>query len=165
MKGFSLSGFFQAQSGTPFTVFASEPEIANASQLNDITRGSGGIYRPGFGRPNISCDAGDVVADLGTDNVVAFDRSCFSSALGQFGNLGRNTFRGPLQHRLDLSIAKSTRINERMSFELGFDFFNVFNTVNFANPNSDLQDTVDFGVVTNTVGGPRVGQFRARFRF
>ena len=165
VKGFSVSGFFQVQSGTPFTVFASEPEIANASQLTDLTRGSGGIYRPGFGRPNISCAAADVVADLGTDNVVAFDRSCFSSALGQFGNLGRNTFRGPLQHRLDLSFAKNTRINERMSFELGFDFFNVFNTVNFANPNSDLQDAVDFGVVTNTIGGPRVGQFRARFRF
>lgn len=165
VKGFSLAGFFQAQSGTPFTVFASEPEIANASQLNDLTRGSGGIYRPGFGRPNITCAASDVVADLSTDNVVAFDRSCFTSARGGFGNLGRNTFRGPLSHRLDLSFAKNTRINEKMSFELGFDLFNVFDTVNFANPNSDLQDAVDFGVVTNTIGGPRVGQFRAKFRF
>jgi hypothetical protein len=41
----------------------------------------------------------------------------------------------------------------------------VFDFVNFANPNSDLQDAVDFGVPTNTVGGPRVGQFRAKFRF
>jgi hypothetical protein len=56
-------------------------------------------------------------------------------------------------------------LNERFSFELGFDLFNVFNTVNFANPNNDLQDAVDFGVVTNTVGGPRVGQFRAKLRF
>lgn len=165
VKGFSLSGFFQAQSGTPFTVFASEPEISNASQLNDLTRGSGGIFRPGFGRPNIVCSADEVMSDIGTDNVIAFDRSCFTSARGGFGNLGRNTFRGPMQHRLDLSLAKSTRINERMSFELGFDLFNVFDTVNFANPNSDLQDAVDFGVVTNTIGGPRVGQFRAKFRF
>ncbi len=82
-----------------------------------------------------------------------------------FGNLGRNTFRGPSQKRLDLSIVKNTRINERMSFEVGFDLFNVFNTVNFSNPNNDLQDSVDFGIVTNTVGGPRVGQFRAKFRF
>lgn len=35
-----------------------------------------------------------------------------------------------------------------MSLELGFDLFNVFNTVNFANPNSDLQDSVDFGTIT-----------------
>jgi hypothetical protein len=94
-----------------------------------------------------------------------FDQSCFRSALGGFGNLGRNTFRGPSQKRFDLSLAKTTRINERMSFELGFDLFNVFDTVNLANPNSDLQDTTDFGKITNTLGGPRVGQFRAKFRF
>lgn len=70
-----------------------------------------------------------------------------------------------MQNRFDLSFAKNTRINERMSFELGFDLFNVFNTINFANPNSDLQNSVDFGVITNTIGGPRIGQFRAKFRF
>ena len=52
-----------------------------------------------------------------------------------------------------------------MSFEIGFDIFNVFNTVNFANPNNDLQDGADFGLITSTLGGPRVGQFRAKFRF
>ena len=79
--------------------------------------------------------------------------------------MGRNAFRGPLQKRFDLSFVKETKITERTSLELGFDLFNVFNTVNFANPNSDLQDAVDFGIVTNTIGGPRVGQFRAKFRF
>lgn len=165
IKGWSVSGFFQAQSGTPFTVFASEPEIANASQLTSVTRGAGGIYRPGFGRPNIICSAEEAVSSAGTDNLEVINRGCFTSAFGQFGNLGRNTFRGPSQKRFDLSFAKNTKINERMSFELGFDLFNVFDTVNFANPNSDLQDSVDFGIITNTIGGPRVGQFRAKFRF
>ncbi|MEJ7848730.1 MAG: TonB-dependent receptor [Pyrinomonadaceae bacterium] len=165
VNGWSISGFFQAQSGTPFTIFAGEPEIASASQYASTTRGAGGLYRPGFGRPNTNCSAADAVSSASTTNLNVIDGSCFSSARGQFGNLGRNTFRGPMQKRLDLSLAKSTRINERMSFELGFDLFNVFDTVNFANPNNDLQDTVDFGVVTNTVGGPRVGQFRAKFRF
>jgi hypothetical protein len=91
--------------------------------------------------------------------------SCFASPLGGFGNLGRNTFRGPSQNRFDVSFGKNTRLNERMSFEVGFDFFNIFNTVNLDKPNSDLQDAVDFGQITNTVGGPRVGQFRAKFRF
>lgn len=165
INGWSVSGFFQAQSGTPFTVFASEPEISNVSHYTSATRGAGGLYRLGFGRPNIVCDVSDAVSDDSTSNVEVIDRGCFTSALGGFGNLGRNTFRGPMQKRLDLSIAKNTRINERMSFELGFDLFNVFDTVNFANPNNDLQDSVDFGVITNTVGGPRVGQFRAKFRF
>jgi len=165
LTGWSVSGFIQAQSGSPFTVFASEPEISNVSQLNDLARGSGGIYRPGFGRPDINCSASDAVSNAGTSNLSVINRGCFSSPLGGFGNLGRNAFRGPLQKRFDLSFVKNTKINERMSFELGFDLFNVFNTVNFANPNSDLQDSVDFGTITNTVGGPRVGQFRAKFRF
>ncbi len=165
VKGWALSGFFQAQSGTPFTVFASEPEIANASQLTSVTRGAGGLYRPGFGRPNINCSAEEAVGSASTSNLNVINSSCFASAFGQFGNLGRNTFRGPMQKRFDLSFSKNTKINERFSFEVGFDLFNVFNTVNFANPNSDLQDSVDFGVITNTVGGPRVGQFRAKFRF
>ncbi len=165
LNGWSVSGFLQAQSGSPFTVFASEPEIANVSQLNDLARGSGGIYRLGFGRPNINCSAADAVSSASTSNLSVINRSCFSSPRGGFGTLGRNAFRGPLQKRFDLSFAKNTKITERMSLELGFDLFNVFNTVNFANPNSDLQDSVDFGTITNTVGGPRVGQFRAKFRF
>ena len=177
VKGWSLSGFFQAQSGTPFTVFSSEPDISNASQLTlpanatDVqylqwlARGSGGIYRPGFGRPNLTCPVSRAVGSVSSSNLNVIDRRCFSSPVGGFGDLGRNAFRGPSQKRFDLSLVKNTKINERMSFELGFDLFNVFDTVNFANPNSDLQDAVDFGVVTNTVGGPRVGQFRARLRF
>jgi hypothetical protein len=165
LNGWAVSGFFQAQTGTPFTIFASEPEIANASQYTNLVRGSGGLYRPGFGRPNIACTADAVVGEYSTSNLTVFDQSCLRSANGGFGNLGRNTFRGPSSKRFDLSFVKNTKINERMSFEIGFDLFNVFNTVNFANPTSDLQDTSDFGRLTNTIGGPRVGQFRARFKF
>jgi hypothetical protein len=165
VKGWSVSGFFQAQSGTPFTVFASEPEIANASQYTSVTRGTGGLIRLGFGRPNVSCSADQAISTASTNNLDVIDSSCFSSAGGLYGNLGRNTFRGPMQQRFDLSFAKNTRINERMSFEVGFDLFNVFNRVNLANPSSDLQDGTDFGLITESIGGPRIGQFRAKFRF
>ena len=165
VKGWQLSGFFQAQSGNPFTVFASEPEIGNVSQLTDLARGSGGLYRLGFGRPNINCTAEDAIAGYSTNNLAVVNRACFSSPLGGFGSAGRNIFRGPSQKRLDLSFAKETRISEQMSFEVGFDLFNVFNTVNLQSPNTDLQDSVDFGIITNTTGGPRVGQFRAKLRF
>lgn len=165
VKGWSIAGFFQAQSGTPFTIFASEPEISTAAQYANLARGSGGLYRLGFGRPNITCPASQVVRKASKDNVNVINAACLASPLGGFGNLGRNTFRGPSQRRFDLSFVKDTKINERFSFEIGFDLFNVFNTVNFANPNNDLQDAVDFGIITNTIGGPRVGQFRAKFRF
>ncbi|HZH35217.1 MAG TPA: hypothetical protein VEX64_10275, partial [Pyrinomonadaceae bacterium] len=179
LNGWQVSGFFQAQSGTPFSIFAAEPELATTAQLalpanateeqriQYLARGSGGLYRLGFGRPNISCSAEQAYRGVSQSSVNqrAFDLSCFSSPLGGFGNLGRNAFRGPSQSRFDIGLAKNTRISERVSFEVGLDIFNLFNSVNFANPNSDLQDTADFGKVTNTVGGPRVGQLRAKLRF
>ncbi len=164
VKGWELSGFFQAQSGTPFTVFASEPDIGSVSNYGDVTRGAGGLYRPGFGRPNTICSASEAI--LGFDGVSpSIDKSCFTTAFGGFGNLGRNAFRGPIQRRFDIGFAKNTKITERIAIEVGFDIFNLFNTVNFANPNNDLQDNGDFGRITSTQGGPRVGQFRAKLRF
>ncbi|HEX9962314.1 MAG TPA: hypothetical protein VGB00_15375, partial [Pyrinomonadaceae bacterium] len=178
LNGWSVSGFFQAQSGTPFTVYAAEPELQTTAQatlapntdpnspayLQWLARGSGGLYRLGFGRPNINCAADEAVGGY-SGGVPVINRACFSSPNGGFGNLGRNTFRGPSQKRFDLSFVKNTKLTERFSLEVGFDLFNVFNTVNLANPNNDLQDTVDFGIITGTTGGPRVGQFRAKFRF
>lgn len=164
LNGWTVSGFFQAQSGTPFTVYASEAEIANASQYSDLTRGSGGLYRLGFGRPNINCTADAAILGW-SGNQPVIDRTCFSSPNGGFGNAGRNIFRGPSQKRFDISFAKSTRITERISIDVGFDIFNLFNTVNFANPTSDLQDSADFGRITNTIGGSRLGQFRAKITF
>lgn len=164
LTGWQVSGFFQAQSGTPFTVFASEPEIGSVSNYTSVTRGAGGLFRPGFGRPNTVCTSDQALLGYnGTSAVI--DSSCFTSAFGQFGNLGRNTFRGPMQRRFDLGLAKNTKLTERFSLEFGFDIFNLFNTVNFANPNNDLQDSGDFGRITSTQGGPRVGQFRAKLRF
>jgi hypothetical protein len=45
-----------------------------------------------------------------------------------------------------------------------WDVFNLFNTANFALPENVLGGG-DFGKITNTIGGPRVMQFGARFRF
>lgn len=167
--GWDISGFVQWQSGSPFTVFAAEPEInaATAAQYNDLWRGSGGLYRLGFGRPNFICGSpSEAITGYGSSNVnTVINRACFASPQGGVGNLGRNTFRGPNQRRVDLGIVKRTRLNERMGIEVGLDVFNLFNTVNFANPNNDLADTTDFGRITSTVGGPRLAQFRAKFTF
>ena len=58
-----------------------------------------------------------------------------------------------MQHRFDLSFVKNTKFTEKFSLELGFDLFNIFDTVNLATPNNDLQDTADFGKITQTTGG------------
>ncbi len=176
LKGFQLSGFLQAQSGTPFSIFAAEVTAGNASQYNNARLGSGGLYRLAFGRPSVN---GPLVRTGNGVDAPYFDTrltggvlvSPLSLAGGYpnnrgFGNLGRNTLRGPIQRRFDLGLSKQTRITERTTLELRVDAFNVFNFVNFSNPNNVIGDVgTDFGLITDTIGGPRVLQFSAKFRF
>jgi hypothetical protein len=165
IKGWSLSAFSQVQSGSPFSIFSSEPEVSNASHFSSLTRGSGGLYRLGFGRPSIN-GTHQQLRQKGADPTEQFfNASVLVSPFGQLGNLGRNVLRNDFQKRVDLSLAKTTSLKEDISFEIRWDVFNAFNNVNFATPGNDLQDSTDFGRVLNTLGGPRVMQFGLRFVF
>jgi hypothetical protein len=162
--GWQLSGFFQAQTGTPFSIFSPEPEIGAAPQYLDLVRGSGGLYRLGFGRPSL-CGSLDELRQQGPDITEdAFNGSVLCTAFGQSGSLGRNVLRTPSQSRFDFGVVKSTKLTETVSFEFGWDIFNVLNRANFAAPDFEL-GSPDFGRIVTTIGGPRVMQFRAKLKF
>jgi len=100
-----------------------------------------------------------------------------------FSGFGRNTFRAPFESRADISLAKVTRIGERMSLALRFDVFNVFNHPDFDAPNVNnslysvtrsgnaiTKVTVravssSLGLIQSTLGGPRIMMLSAHFRF
>ncbi len=127
-------------------------------------RGSGGLYRLGFGRPSL-CGSLDELRQSGSDiTSEAFNPDVLCTAFGQNGTLGRNVLRAPNQSRFDFGILKSTRLSENVAVEFGWDIFNVFNKANFAAPDFEL-GSPDFGSIVNTVGGPRVMQFRAKLKF
>ena len=54
--------------------------------------------------------------------------------LGQFGNMGRNTFRDTGFRNFDFSVAKNWQLGERLHAQFRAEFFNIFNHPNFANP-------------------------------
>jgi hypothetical protein len=175
MKGFRVSGFVQIQSGRPYSIYAAEQNATTTSQYGDVKVGSGGLYRLAFGRPSL-CGSLDELRQAGSDSTLAaFNKSVLCSPLTEaggypgnegFGNLGRNVLRGLWQRRVDLSIAKVFTLGNQRNVELRWDIFNVFNTVNFGLPNNVIGDaTTDFGMITDTVGGPRVMQFGAKLRF
>ena len=56
-------------------------------------------------------------------------------AAGTVGNLRRDTLTGPGFANLDLSLAKSTAIHERLRAQFRAEFFNVLNHTNLATPN------------------------------
>jgi hypothetical protein len=166
VQGWQLSGFVQSQSGAPFSIFYPEPEANSPQALANVSTGSGGLFRLGFGRPSLAPGATlDDLRQQSRDITTGyFNREALGSPGGGFGNIGRNVLRGPRQVRFDLALSKETRLTERLNLELRVEGFNVFNNVNFALPSGDLSDS-EFGRITNTVGGPRTLQIGARIRF
>ena len=55
-------------------------------------------------------------------------------ALGQFGNMGRNTFPDSGFSNVDFSVAKNWHFSERFRAQFRAEFFNIFNHPNLANP-------------------------------
>jgi hypothetical protein len=94
-----------------------------------------------------------------------------------FGNLGRNTYRGPFQQNWDFSVQKDFHLTERFLLRFGTDFFNIWNHTNFANPSVTDVETIThdaagnptnagpFGKIFSTLGTPRLIQFSLRLAF
>ena len=166
VSGWQLAGFLQAQTGSPYTIISSEPEAKTAADLLDVRKGAGGLYRLGFGRPNLAPGATVESITNTSDKTVAFtaEGSDLVSPLGQDGRLGRNSLRGGNQRRFDLAITKKTGFGDRYSVEIRSEIFNLFNNVNLALPVNDLADS-SVGNIENTIGGPRVVQFGFKFMF
>ncbi|HSC25996.1 MAG TPA: TonB-dependent receptor, partial [Vicinamibacterales bacterium] len=149
LKDWELATFMQFQSGRPFSVFRPEQ----------------GLLRLGFQRLDFvpGATAESVAQQAANPEEGWFDKTQLRAATAA-GNTPRNFLRGPSQQRVDLSISKRVPLGGRIRAELRWEIFNLFNTVNFGIPENNF-DSVDFGTVTNTVGGPRVSQFGVRVTF
>ena len=183
LGGWYLSGIFRTYSGLPLFVTdnsgvfghiagvpnqgaipLADPNALGAGVHSGVT-GSGGVGT--LGNPA----AGGTGLNLFSDPEAAF-KSFRRILLSQDGRQGRTmAFRGPWFWNLDFRLGKSTRITERVGFELSADFFNVFNHVNFATPSLSLNSPTTFGVFTtqlvppNRTEGSRWVQIGMRFTF
>ncbi|HET6931099.1 MAG TPA: TonB-dependent receptor [Candidatus Acidoferrum sp.] len=178
LGGWSISGITVIQSGTPFTV--------NDSLAGSAFLGSG--YTPtlsGSLAPGATIHGAYTSGDIHNRLNGYLDSSKFMPApllypaqcladsnfcTTIFGNLGRNTFRGPYQQNWDFSLLKNFRLTERASLRFTTDFFNIWNHANFANPAINDVETIGvpgspFGKIFSTVGTPRLIQFSLRLAF
>jgi hypothetical protein len=73
-------------------------------------------------------------------------------------------FDGPSQFRIDLALAKRTRIFDRYALELKAEAFNLTNTPSFFIGDMNINSTT-FGRINGVNVGSRVMQFSARFDF
>ena len=89
-----------------------------------------------------------------------------ATAVGDFGDSGRNLLRGPDQENADISAIKHFPVSENKDLEFRTEFFNAFNMVSFTNPiNSIIVESVNVGQIAATTTGPRVIQFALKFSF
>jgi hypothetical protein len=90
--------------------------------------------------------------------------------------LPRNTLRGPGLTNLDIALAKTTSITERVKLEFRVEYFNALNHPEFAQPTSGNSgngtaniESPNFGQVTTTgnfkAAAPRIGQLAMRITF
>jgi hypothetical protein len=104
-----------------------------------------GNKRPSNPTGNAACNARALALDGGspgasTESLAFFGCYAQGSAimipppLGQFGNLGRNTFPDSGFKNFDLSLAKNWQFGERIHVQFRAEFFNILNHPNFANP-------------------------------
>ena len=92
-----------------------------------------------------------------------------------FGTLGRGVVYGPGQHNMDMSIFKDTKVgglSEAGSVQFRAEFFNTFNTPQFASQTTTQFSTAitqlhapSFGQVTATTVSPRIIQFGLKYTF
>ena len=130
--GWGLDGALNIQDGQPF-------------QLNYNFNGGYDGSGEGFERPDV---VGPIVTN--SSNPVQFlDLSSFAvpctlsggtapsnctAGSRHFGNMGRDSLRGPSFKQFDFSAFKDTKLKEQLTMQLRIEVFNLFNHPNFANP-------------------------------
>jgi hypothetical protein len=166
-SGWGISGTSILQSGNPFNV------STNAS-FSPLTNSAGVFtgYAPGSGDYNADGDNYDFpdVASYhqGTSRHAYLNGVFTPSSFAQptFGNEGNekfNQFKQPGFAEWDAALLKNTAIREGISFQLRFEFFNVFNRPNLTSMDTNLPDG-NFGKATGQ-GPPRFIQLGGNLIF
>ncbi|MDE3187019.1 MAG: carboxypeptidase regulatory-like domain-containing protein [Acidobacteriota bacterium] len=86
---------------------------------------------------------------------------------GTYGNLGRNSFRGPKYVGLDAELSRFFPVTERTKLVFRIEAFNVMNHPNFNSPSSGnlkVNNSKTFGQITSA-NDPRIWQGAVKFVF
>ena len=150
-EGWLLANITQLQTGNPLNV-------TTTSTYNGVS--SPGTIRPTVVGPYSTGRS----AVLATGNVPFINGAACTTVVAGcsfyaqpsgFGNLPRNALTGPGFADTDLSLQKTTKLFESVSLVLRVDAFDLFNHVNFGNPNLSATgaSTSTFGQITQTRNG------------
>ena len=139
VNGWTLSGQLVSQSGRPMTVYSGSNTLSNVVQTpancNGCSHSFGTVHEE--------------------DGLIWYftpeERAKFTTpASGEFGNTGRNYFRGPGGYFVNLSLAKRTHVTGQQILEIRADSTNVLNHPIFDFPTLTVTSAT-FGRIRNTL--------------
>jgi hypothetical protein len=153
-QGWSISPIVNLQSGNPF------------SPIIQVTDRSGSLEP--FNRPFLVPGVPLILPNPSPNQWI--NPAAFVQQATGFGDAGRNILTGPGFADVDLSIARDTKITERVSLQFRSEAFNLFNHPNFGQPQNNLA-VASFGQITATrtirgdLGSSRQIQFALKLLF
>jgi hypothetical protein len=137
-----LSGIFNARSGQWLTVTTGTDRALNGQRFQEqrVNQVSDDVY--------------------GAKTLNAYlNRAAFAQpALGTFGNLRRNSIKGPAFWTIDLALSKLIAFGTAQTLELRAEAFNLLNHFNWGNPGTNL-NAGTFGRIQSLAGTPPNGVF------
>ncbi len=187
LGGWQIASIATSMSGLPIDIVDT-----GSGSFYGLSAGGSALARPNLvGDPYSNVPAGYFFNPLAFARPVVAAGAIIPSSGGiatagavgtDIGNVTRNILRGPHQNNVDFSVIKRFRFLETRSIEFRTEFFNLFNTVNYANPISDLNavpagnfnadGTINpalgpgrFGRIISTSSNPRLVQFGLKLNF
>jgi hypothetical protein len=157
LSRWQVSGVSVLQSGLPITAIDSTAGSVFGNLVGDTRAECTGAS---------PASSGSVTSRLnGYFNTAAFAPALTIGDGTGFGNCGVGILRGPSELNLDLGVQRSFAFTERHVLDFRAEFFNFTNTPKFGNPINDFGAGPAFGLITSTVGNPRIIQFALKYRF
>lgn len=148
--GWQMNWILSARSGLPFSVVTNQDGLGRPSLIGD---------------PYANVPQGRLLNPAAFSNTLGI--TSFTNAAGntiRYGNLGRNTFRGKNLYFADMSLFKNGGITEQWRYQLGIEFYNVFNRANYTIPANNISDG-NFGEIKYNAYAGRVVQYRFKLLF
>jgi hypothetical protein len=168
LEGWQLSGIAAFQTGLPYDIFG----IADTLHTNIADRATvinSAILKtvPAMGAfvPSTAVFTGENPAAFNPD-----DPTIMPVPFDVPSSIGRNHWYGPGINNWNFNLAKTTTINERLRFQLRFEFYNLFNRTQFSKPDNIIGDP-NLGYSLSQVGqndgttGARQIQIGAKLNF
>jgi len=159
VAGWQVGGVTTIQSGSPVNITLST-DRANI--------GITGQQRPDLigAAPALNCtpNAAGTTPVAQRELWTCYDVNAFAlPAQFTFGNAPRNVLRGPKFASTDVTLMKNVPLASRMKIQIRAEIYNLFNTVNYNNPNASF-GSAGFGRITSA-GSMRQVQLGAKVLF